>query len=106
MEINKNPSDRKTYFPGVSANTVFGGKLYPVEIKVFDSENQLTDTFRIQGFHQFFNFIDALPDETNAVIVYPVLVSDPKGNFTVLRSNAQLETFIAFTINRNTKHLN
>lgn len=106
METHDNPANRKIYPNAVSGHSVFEGRLYPVQIKVFDSCNQLTDTFMLQGFHQFFNFIDALPDETNAAIVYPVLVADAKGNYTVLRNNTQLETFIDFTINRNTKHLN
>jgi len=64
---------------------------YPISINIFDADNQVSNPIIVQGISQLFNFIEAI---SNEAIVYPILIKDSEGIYTVIRNSKQLESIV------------
>lgn len=68
--------------------------VYPINVNVYNSNNQIANTIAIQNNTQLFNFIATLSNGIVATIEYPILVTNSNGINVVITNNSQLESFI------------
>lgn len=68
--------------------------LYPININVYDANNQLAQTVTIQSNSQFYNFISNLTSNQLVAFQFPVSIIDSNGQTVALTSNQQMLEFI------------
>lgn len=68
--------------------------VYPVNINVYDANNQLAQTISIQSNSQFYNFIHNLTSNQFIAFQFPVAIINTNGQTFSLANNQQLLEFI------------
>jgi hypothetical protein len=68
--------------------------VYPFNISVFDSENQLSDVITVENDEQLHHFFDEFDDDEIASINYPITVLLSNGEEYEVNNNDELENLI------------
>jgi hypothetical protein len=68
--------------------------MYPININVYDANNQFAQTIAIQTDVQFYNFIDNLSSNQIIAFQFPIAIIDSNGLSVTITSNQQLLEFI------------
>ncbi|MCF6132956.1 hypothetical protein [Flavobacterium wongokense] len=72
--------------------------VYPIRVNVYDTDNQIANTFTMEGNSNLFNFLANLNNSTYVGIDYPISAIDANSQTIVLNSNAELMDFIENSI--------
>jgi len=67
---------------------------YPLNINVYDSNNQIANTVAISGNSNLFNFLANLNSTTYVVIKFPIAAVNSGGSTVQLNSNTELTNFM------------
>lgn len=68
--------------------------VYPILVNVYDTNDQLANTFTLQNNLQFFGFISNLTLTTISEIDYPIIGVNASGTNVIITDNDALENFI------------
>lgn len=68
--------------------------MYPININIYDANNQFAQTVAIQSDVQFYNFISNLSDNQIIAFQFPIAIIDSNGQSVTISSNQQLLEFI------------
>ncbi|MBA4133604.1 MAG: hypothetical protein C0525_02645 [Flavobacterium sp.] len=68
--------------------------VYPIQINIYDSNNQVANTVTITSNSGLFNFLNNLSSNTYVAINYPISAVDSYGQTVTINSNSELENFI------------
>lgn len=71
---------------------------YPINVNLYDTNNQIANTITMSSNLQFFNFANTLPAQVLATIVYPISVTDANGLALTISSNNALQDFVENSI--------
>lgn len=83
-----------SHLPSKNANPVMA-IVFPIYLRVQHQNGRV----EVCSADQLFDCIAALPDTTQAAIVYPILMADKRGNYTVVRNDSQLKRIMHTNIN-------
>lgn len=71
---------------------------YPINVNLYDTNNQIANTVTMSSNLQFFNFLNGLSPQVLATIVYPISVTDAFGLALIVGSNSALQDFVENSI--------
>ncbi len=68
--------------------------VYPITISIYDSNNQLANTYTFTGNSNLFNFLSNLNSSSYVAINYPIGAINSNGQQVTINSNSELMNFI------------